>query len=149
MCGICGWIGNQPSDTPKYLGLMINALSKRGPDDWGVWRGSENGKHTVLGHTRLSIIDVDGSAQPMTNEDGNIILTYNGEIYNYRQLRAMLIARGHQFRTKGDAEVLVHLYEECGPDMVRHLDGMFAFGIYDARRHTLLLARDRIGIKPL
>lgn len=126
---------------------MLNRLKKRGPDDNGVWRGE--GNLSVLGHTRLSIIDVGGSVQPMMNEDGTIILTYNGEIYNYQDLRRFLVARGHSFRTQGDTEVLVHLYEEYGPRMVEHLDGMFAFGIYDVRAHSLLLARDRIGIKPL
>jgi asparagine synthase (glutamine-hydrolysing) len=147
VCGICGWIGNEPSETPRHIDLMVSALKKRGPDGNGVW--NENGELCFLGHTRLSIIDVEGSPQPMTNEDGTVILIYNGEMYNYQKLRAMLIDRGHQFRTVGDTEVLVHLYEEYGPGMVDHLDGMFAFGIYDTRKHSLLLARDRIGIKPL
>jgi asparagine synthase (glutamine-hydrolysing) len=126
---------------------MLDALRKRGPDDTGVWSG--HGHRSVLGHTRLSIIDLCGSIQPMANEDETVVVTYNGEIYNYQDLRRFLMARGHTFRTQGDTEVLVHLYEECGPQMVERLDGMFAFGIYDARHHTLLLARDRVGIKPL
>jgi asparagine synthase (glutamine-hydrolysing) len=109
-----------------------------------------NAEGTVcLGHTRLSIIDVAKSTQPLANEDGSVIVTFNGEIYNFQELRAELRANGHQFRTEGDTEVLVHLYEECGPGMVQRLDGMFAFAIYDARRRSLLLARDRVGIKPI
>lgn len=147
MCGICGWIGRQPSETPKHIDRMLTVLRKRGPDDEHVWHGREH--CVVLGHTRLSIIDLAGSVQPLANEDGSVVISFNGEIYNYQELRRFLIERGHVFRTQGDTEVLVHLYEEYGASMVDHLDGMFAFGIYDMRRHTLLLARDRIGIKPL
>jgi asparagine synthase (glutamine-hydrolysing) len=129
------------------IGLMLEALHSRGPDDRGVW--SEVDGRVALGHTRLSIIDPSGSKQPMTNEDGTVIVTYNGEIYNFQDLRRSLLARGHVFRTRGDTEVLAHLYEEHGAGMVGLLDGMFAFGLYDRRRRTLLLARDRVGIKPL
>src|SRR5690349_7834707 len=124
---------------------MITALGNRGPDAEGSWTAPAG--CCVLGHTRLSIIDLAGSKQPMENEDGTVVVTYNGEIYNYRELRSMLVGRGHTFRTQGDTEVLVHLYEEYGSEMVEHLDGMFAFALYDARHSTLLLARDRIGIK--
>jgi asparagine synthase (glutamine-hydrolysing) len=147
VCGICGWIGNKPSETPAHLWRMVEALRPRGPDGCGEWRSLRH--PAALGHTRLSIIDLAGSNQPMANEDGTIIVTYNGEIYNFPELRAELLARGHQFRSRGDTEVLVHLYEEWGAPGVERLDGMFAFGLYDDRRHTLLLARDRIGIKPL
>ncbi|HEY0970481.1 MAG TPA: asparagine synthase (glutamine-hydrolyzing), partial [Gemmatimonadales bacterium] len=147
MCGICGWIGPGPSDASCGIEPMLAALAKRGPDDSRVWRG-EDGR-AVLGHTRLSIIDLAGSLQPMCNEDGKVRVTFNGEIYNFAELRRGLVSRGHVFRTHGDTEVLVHLYEEAGREMVSRLDGMFAFGVYDARRHSLLLARDRIGIKPL
>jgi asparagine synthase (glutamine-hydrolysing) len=126
---------------------MVAALAPRGPDDRGTWIAPDG--RCVLGHTRLAIIDLDASRQPMTSEDGSLVLTYNGEIYNYRDLRRWLTSRGHRFRTAGDTEVLIHLYEEQGADMVRALDGMFAFALYDRRRHRLLLARDRIGIKPL
>jgi len=103
----------------------------------------------VLGHTRLSIIDLSGSRQPMTNEDGTVIVTYNGEIYNFAELRQSLLDRRHTFRTKGDTEVLPHRTRNYGAEMVRRLDGMFAFGLYDRARRRLILARDRIGIKPL
>lgn len=147
MCGICGWIGTGPSEVPDGIEPMLASLGKRGPDDSRVWRGADG--RVVLGHTRLSIIDLAGSLQPMGNEDGSVQVTFNGEIYNYAALRRELLARGHAFRTQGDTEVLVHLYEEDGRKMAGRLDGMFAFGAYDAPRHTLLLARDRIGIKPL
>src|SRR5258705_3191710 len=143
MCGIAGWIGNGSSDVPRFIETMQSALRNRGPDATGLWET----ERAVLAHTRLSIIDVNGSAQPMTNEDGSVVVTFNGEIYNYRHLRNWLSARGHTFQSQGDTEVLVHLYEERGREMVGSLDGMFAFGIYDRRQHSLLLARDRIGIK--
>src|SRR6059036_3002042 len=147
VCGICGWIGTRPSPGAAEIGGMLAALRRRGPDDCGVWTESDG--RAVLGHTRLSIIDLVGSKQPMTNEDGSIVVTYNGEIYNFADLRRHLLDRGHTFATRGDTEVLVHLYEEYGAEMVRRLDGMFAFGLYDRPRRRLLLARDRIGIKPL
>jgi asparagine synthase (glutamine-hydrolysing) len=147
MCGICGWIGNQPLDSLEQIDRMVASLQKRGPDDQNVWCGG--GNRVAVGHTSQSINDVGGAPQPMANEDGSIMVSFNGEIYNYQELRRSLIAGGHSFHTQGDTEVLVHLYEEHGPSMVEHLDGMFAFALYDARRHRLLLARDRIGIKPL
>jgi asparagine synthase (glutamine-hydrolysing) len=147
VCGICGWVGTSPSLATADIGLMLEALRNRGPDDCGLWSEGEGG--AVLAHTRLSIIDVCGSKQPMTNEDGTVVVTYNGEIYNFPELRRLLLARGHTFRTRGDTEVLPHLYEEYGAGMVPMLDGMFAFGLYDRRRRSLLLARDRVGIKPL
>jgi asparagine synthase (glutamine-hydrolysing) len=147
VCGICGGIGIASSPATADIGRMLEALRSRGPDDCGVWREADG--RVVLGHTRLSIIDLRGSKQPMTNEDGTVIVTYNGEIYNFQDLRRWLNARGHTFRTRGDTEVLVHLYEEHGAGMVRLLDGMFAFALYDRRRRSLLLTRDRIGIKPL
>lgn len=147
MCGICGWIGTRPSERSCEIERMVASLRSRGPDDCGVWRAE--GGRAVLGHTRLSIIDVAASTQPMTNEDGTVVVTYNGEIYNFAELRRYLLSRGHVFRTRGDTEVLVHLYEEHGAGMLERLDGMFALGLYDARSHTLLLARDRVGIKPL
>ena len=146
MCGIAGWIGTAPDPAAAAVERMVAALGTRGPDDSAVWRGNAL---VTLGHTRLSIIDLEKSRQPMANEDGTVQVVYNGEIYNFAELRRELVARGHTFRTEGDTEVLVHLYEEYGAAMVERLDGMFAFGIYDARRHAMLLARDRIGIKPL
>jgi asparagine synthase (glutamine-hydrolysing) len=147
MCGICGRIGVQPVGPAVDLAPVLRALHHRGPDACDLWRGA--GGRTLLGHTRLSILDLEGSSQPMANEDGSVIATYNGEIYNFAELRGSLLARGHRFRSVGDTEVLVHLYEELGPALVSELDGMFAFALYDARHHSLLLARDPAGIKPL
>ena len=103
----------------------------------------------MLGHRRLSIIDLGTGQQPLSNEDETVWITFNGEIYNYRELRPDLEARGHRFRTHSDTETIVHLYEEYGPDCVNHLRGMFAFAIWDDRRKRLFLARDRFGKKPL
>ena len=124
---------------------MREAIAHRGPDGHGQHQAEGVG----LAHTRLSIIDVAGGAQPLSNEDGSVWVTYNGEIYNYVALIDQLRARGHTFRTRSDTEVLVHLYEERGPDLVRELNGMFAFAIHDVRRKRVVLARDHFGIKPL
>ena len=147
MFGICGRIGVNPVGPEVNLAPVLRALHHRGPDACDLWRGA--GSRTLLGHTRLSILDLEGSSQPMANEDGSVIATYNGEIYNFAELRRSLLTRGHRFRSVGDTEVLVHLYEELGPGMVSELDGMFAFALYDSRDHSLLLARDPAGIKPL
>jgi len=125
---------------------MLGALQHRGPDGTGsfVDRG------IALGHTRLAIIDLETTGQqPMANENGQLHLVVNGEIYNYRHLRGELQQRGHQFRSRSDSEVILHLYEEYGDDCVQHLEGMFALALWDAPRRRLLLARDRFGIKPL
>ena len=124
---------------------MVRALHHRGPDGHGALVEGPIG----LGHARLSIIDLAGGAQPLGNEDGQIQVVFNGEIFNYLELRADLLARGHIFRTASDTEVLVHLYEEHGDDFVTHLNGQFAIALWDARRQRLLLARDRVGIRPL
>ena len=124
---------------------MINVMRHRGPDGEGIF-GDRN---MLFGHVRLSIIDVEGSQQPLSNEDGSIWVTFNGEIYNYLQLREELKKKGHCFKTKGDTETLVHLYEEYGREMVHHLQGMFAFAIWDKQKQMLLVVRDRMGIKPL
>ena len=142
MCGIAGVVGRQDR---QALEGMVQALVHRGPDDHGVWVGPEIG----LGMRRLSIIDLAGGRQPMTNEDETLHVVFNGEIYNFRDLRADLLQRGHRFRTQGDTEVLLHLYEEAGPACVERLRGMFAFALWDAPRRSLLLARDRLGKKPL
>jgi asparagine synthase (glutamine-hydrolysing) len=147
MCGICGIAASTTSNETdeRTLEAMRASLAHRGPDGSGVYR------HGGVGfvHTRLSIIDVGGGKQPLSNEDGSVWITFNGEIYNYRELRGELIARGHQFRTQSDTEVLVHLYEEEGTAMVHRLHGMFAFAIHDQREDIVFLARDHFGIKPL
>ena len=124
---------------------MCGAMVHRGPDDEGVYLGDG----VALGMRRLSIIDLDTGRQPMSNEDGSVWVVCNGEIYNYRELRRELQLRGHTFRTAGDTEVIVHLYEEYGPRCVEHLRGMFACAIWNTRTRQVLLARDRLGIKPL
>jgi asparagine synthase (glutamine-hydrolysing) len=145
MCGIAGWLGNLP-DSENYAGRMVQALRHRGPDAYGIRSWLE----ATLVHTRLSIIDLSpAGAQPMANEDGTIWIVFNGEIYNHRELRHGLERRGHVFKGYSDTEVLPHLYEEDGVESVSKLRGMFALAIYDTRRRTLILARDRFGIKPL
>jgi len=156
VCGIAGAIWWQPSQaiSAETLQRMTDSIRHRGPDADGhyFWpsreaRSSSTG--VALGHRRLSIIDVAGSAQPLGNEDGSIQITFNGEIYNYLELRADLLRAGHQFRTDGDTEVIVHLYEEYGLDFVKHLRGMFVLAIWDANQKRLVLARDRLGKKPM
>ncbi|PYJ99559.1 MAG: asparagine synthase (glutamine-hydrolyzing) [Verrucomicrobia bacterium] len=145
MCGIAGWMGGR-STAPQIGDRVARALRHRGPDATGV----KSWDDATLIHTRLSIIDLSPTgAQPMANEDGTIWTVFNGEIYNHRQLRQDLAARGHRFVSRSDTEVLPHLYEEYGTAMVEKLRGMFAVAIYDARRRKLLLLRDRFGIKPL
>ncbi len=142
MCGTAGGFGRPDSDT---VGRMLETLRHRGPDGRGVFRSPAG--TCVLGHARLAIIDPAGGRQPLPNESGEVWVTFNGEIYNFAALRRELIARGHRFRTASDTEVLVHLYEDLGPEMVRRLDGMFALAVWDGER--LFLARDPLGIKPL
>jgi asparagine synthase (glutamine-hydrolysing) len=148
MCGISGFLSNDPGAPADLAAVrrMNHAIRHRGPDADGVWRHGP----CALGHRRLSIIDLSAEAnQPMCNEDGSVALVANGEIYNFRELRNELLAKGHQFRSKSDSEVILHLYEEHGPDCVRRLAGMFAFALFDTRENRLLLARDRAGKKPL
>lgn len=130
------------------FGRMLSELANRGPDGEGMI--FLNHEQAALGQRRLSIIDLsDAGTQPMTNEDGTIWLTVNGEIYNFKQLRQTLEKEGHQFRSNSDSEVIVHAYEQWGADCVHHLQGMFAFGIFDGRDNSLFLARDHFGVKPL
>jgi asparagine synthase (glutamine-hydrolysing) len=145
MCGICGFFGDGTRIPDATLHRMNQTLVRRGPDEDGVHREAGAG----LAMRRLSIIDLKTGRQPIHNEDGTVWVILNGEIYNYRELRADLLKRGHRFQTDTDTEVLVHLYEEHGPDLVRHLRGMFAFALWDAPRRRGLVARDRLGIKPL
>ena len=147
MCGICGKL-NFDRDKPVSSGLlkrMADTISHRGPDDEGYYRSGPVG----LGFRRLSIIDLAMGHQPLSNEDGTVWIVFNGEIYNFEELREDLLARGHMFRTRTDTEVIVHLYEEYGTACVERLRGMFGFAIWDERQQTLMLARDRVGIKPV
>ena len=147
MCGILGWASQREIDE-KVFRQALDSLRHRGPDDEGVYWNPD--RRVALGHRRLSIIDLSpGGRQPMTNEDGTLWVTYNGEIYNHPELREELLAKGHTFRSRTDTEVLLHLYEEEGEELVHRLTGMFAFALYDRPRNRLLLARDRLGIKPL
>jgi asparagine synthase (glutamine-hydrolysing) len=148
MCGICGIAA------PGALGVVVDeaslvrmrdTLTHRGPDGAGLFAAGGIG----LGHRRLAIVDVEGGGQPIENEDGSVVVVFNGEIYNHREIRAGLVERGHRYRTESDTETIVHLYEERGAAVVDDLRGMFAFAIWDAPRRRLLLARDRLGIKPL
>src|SRR6185503_14701257 len=146
MCGIAGIVRSdgRPIDTGE-LRDMCDVMVHRGPDDEGVHIGNGIG----LAMRRLSIIDLHNGHQPVANEDESVWVVFNGEIYNYRQLRKELEGRGHRFRTSSDTETIVHLYEEFGTRAVEHLRGMFAFAVWDGRLRQLLLARDRLGIKPL
>lgn len=146
MCGIAGYVStDRERGRGPLLREMANALRHRGPDDDGFFEEPGVG----LAMRRLSIVDIACSQQPISNEDGTIHVIFNGEIYNYLELRANLEKRGHRLSTAGDTETLVHLYEEHGVDMLRHLRGMFAFALWDSRKRTLFLARDRLGKKPL
>ena len=170
MCGITGilHLDGKPIE-PSILKAMADTLTHRGPDDEGFYLNYNYGSNGIshnppssmshdpratgytvgLAHRRLSIIDLEGGKQPLSNEDSTVWITYNGEIYNFRTLSEELVARGHRFRTKCDTEVIVHAYEEWGENCVDRLRGMFAFAIWDQRNQHLVLARDRLGIKPL
>src|SRR3989440_3181726 len=147
MCGIAGIVKRDPRETVDEARLkrMRDVLRHRGPDGEGLLLDGPVG----LGHRRLAIVDVAGGHQPMANEDGPIWIVYNGEIYNHAALRPGLEARGHRYRTRSDTETILHSYEEEGERCVERLQGMFAFALWDRRRGRLLLARDRLGIKPL
>jgi len=168
MCGIAGgcWTSQGEPLSEAVLRRMTDAIRHRGPDDEGFYfdrpesdrpvtrtlqaSGSLNSRGgAALGHRRLSIIDLAGGHQPLSNEDGTVWIAFNGEVYNYRELHPRLEALGHRFRTAGDTECIVHAYEQWGRDCVQHLRGMFAFAIWDDRRRKLFLARDRMGQKPL
>jgi asparagine synthase (glutamine-hydrolysing) len=148
MCGICGFAIPDNSDRSVdrlLLARMRDTLAHRGPDDAGIFVG----ERVALGHRRLSIVDLGGGHQPMANEDDSIWITYNGEVYNHRDHQRALFERGHRYQSLCDTETIIHLYEEYGPRAVEHLRGMFAFAIWDNPRRRLVLARDRLGIKPL
>ena len=150
MCGIAGILDLRGDVQPDLLGgqvtAMLELVRERGPDASGVWSGDG----AVLGHRRLRIIDLSPEAdQPMVSRSGNEVVVFNGEIYNHHALRGELEQRGHRFRTRCDTEVLLHGYQEWGEDLVRRLSGMFAFALLDRAGRRLLLARDRVGKKPL
>ena len=146
MCGIAGLMGRSGEQIDAALvHRMCQTIVHRGPDDEGIYVRGPVG----LGMRRLSIIDLSGGHQPIHNEDQTIWVVYNGEIYNFPELRRELESRGHQFYTHSDTEMIVHLYEEMGSDCVKKLRGMFAIALYDERKKSLLLARDRLGKKPL
>jgi asparagine synthase (glutamine-hydrolysing) len=147
VCGICGKFNFDPQAAirPELIQAMADTIAHRGPDDEGFYVHGPVG----LGFRRLSIIDLSGGHQPISNEDHSVWIVFNGEIYNYTELRDDLLKRGHRFKTKTDTEVIVHLYEEYGERCVEKLRGMFAFAIWDSRQNSLFIARDRVGIKPL
>lgn len=149
MCGIAGWINLNQSDsnqgTESVLHSMCETIVHRGPDSEGLWLDDT----AALGMRRLSIIDLKTGDQPVFNEDKSVIVMMNGELYNYREVRADLEKRGHTFTTKSDTEILPHLYEEYGENLLEHVNGMYAFSLWDTRRKKLIIARDRFGEKPL
>lgn len=142
MCGICGFTGDKD---PKVLKSMLDCIAHRGPND----RGSFIDEKVTLGMVRLSIIDLSGGKQPISNEDGTVFVVFNGEIYNYIELRKELEAKGHRFSSASDTETIVHGYEEYGLSLPHRLNGMFAIAIWDKRAQSLILIRDRFGVKPL
>jgi len=146
MCGICGIIENNGKiPSQSLIRKMMDSLFHRGPDSCGYYRD----RKAALGHTRLSIIDLTSGAQPLSNEDETLWITFNGEIYNYLELRDLLIAKGHIFKTKSDTETIVHAWEEWGPGCFERFNGQWAFAIWDTKRKELILSRDRHGIRPL
>lgn len=148
MCGVTGWVDwdTDLRTREQTVRAMADTLACRGPDADGVWLS----RHAALGHRRLSVIDLDGGAQPLADgEPGDTVLSYNGELYNYRELRAELQALGHTFRTRSDTEVVLRAHLQWGDDAPRRFNGIFAYGLWDARRQQLLLVRDHLGIKPL
>ncbi|MCS6862233.1 MAG: hypothetical protein NZT92_18160, partial [Abditibacteriales bacterium] len=151
MCGISGIIEYHRPIDREVLARMNNAMRHRGPDDENYYIADGNGRGVSVGFgfRRLAIIDLSGGRQPMCNEDESIWIVFNGEIYNFLDLRPPLEARGHVFRTNSDTEAIIHLYEDYGSDCVQHLNGMFGFAIWDAKNQTLFLARDRMGKKPI
>src|SRR5262252_6905994 len=150
MCGIAGLISQ---DAESRIAPMLKAIEHRGRDDEGVWVSSaitDDGQRVCLGHRRLSIIDTSSAGhEPMVSADGRLVITYNGEIYNYRELRQELVGKGHVFRTQTDTEVLLAAWSEWGEESLARLNGMFAFALWDLSDRALFLVRDHVGIKPL
>lgn len=162
MCGVAGSLSREPTALTGHASfLLTRALAHRGPDGEGFWRAGPDGSglchavdlerpsQLVLGHRRLSIVDIEGGFQPMSNEDGSVWVSFNGEIYNHLDLRRVLEGRGHVFRTRADTEVLVHGWEEWGESLFGRLNGIFAFALADTRRGELVLVRDPLGVKSL
>src|SRR4030043_2374792 len=153
MCGIVGFLTSKALDIPEHeiLKRMRDVLIHRGPDDAGEYIRSldDKGPFVFFGHRRLSIIDLTGGHQPLSNENEKVWVIFNGEIYNFRELREDLEGRGHRFKTHSDTEVIAHSYEEYGEKCFKRFNGMFAIGIWDEKRNRLVLARDRLGKKPL
>jgi len=147
MCGICGIFepGRETAIEPAKLKVMADSLRHRGPDEEGFYSDVGIG----LGHRRLSIIDLKGGHQPLSNEDGTVWVAFNGEIYNFEELNRRYLSSGHCFKTRSDTETIVHLYEELGEACFAEMRGMFAIALWDARHKKLVLARDRVGKKPL
>ena len=145
MCGVCGIVSYVGPPDLALLRRMMSRLGHRGPDGSGWYRD----RHAALGHTRLAIIDTAGGAQPLCNEDGTVWVTFNGEIFNYVELREELRHRGHTFRTAGDTEVIVHAWEEWGEECFSRFNGQWAFALWDRRAERLVLSRDRLGVRPL
>jgi asparagine synthase (glutamine-hydrolysing) len=147
MCGFVGYCGDAQlaQAGEPLLRAMTDTIAYRGPDASGHWHAAGIG----LGHRRLSIVGLGDGQQPMHSPDGGHVIAYNGEVFNFVELRHELEARGHVFRTGSDTEVILHLYAEYGPDCVHHLNGDFAFALWDQRQQRLLLARDRLGVRPL
>ena len=148
MCGIAGFFNIRSMSTEEQsqaLDKMLETLRQRGPDDRGIWRN----EHVLLGHRRLAIIDVENAMQPWQDPKTGCVLSYNGEIYNFLQLKKVLQNLGHQFITRSDTEVLLKAYLQWGLSCLDYLEGMFAFAVYDPRNDSLFLARDRLGVKPL
>src|SRR5580698_9286726 len=147
MCGICGKLefSSEKRVSPTLLKKMADAIRHRGPDDEGFYASGQVG----FGFRRLSIIDVEGGHQPLSNEDGTVWIVFNGEVYNFEELNRRYLSKGHSFKTRSDTETIVHLYEELGEECFAQLRGMFAIALWDGRRKRLVLARDRVGKKPL
>src|SRR2546427_4076617 len=149
MCGIAGWIDWEIDLTTQgsVIERMANTVNHRGPDAQGCWLSP----HAALAHRRLIVIDPQCGGQPMLYQSGDRMyaIIYNGEIYNFRELRSELETRGHIFRTQSDTEVILHAYAEWGEDCAKHLNGIFGFGLWDEQKQQLLLARDHLGVKPM
>ncbi|HNX87977.1 MAG TPA: asparagine synthetase B, partial [Paludibacteraceae bacterium] len=146
MCGIAGFYSNNVDENaPVILKRMLTRIKYRGPDESGIYIS----KKACLGSVRLSIIDPKTGCMPLSNEDKSLLIVYNGEIFNYIELKGELLKKGHHFNTHSDTEVILHLYEEYGPECLKKLNGQFAIAIWDTRKKELFLARDRMGIRPL